>query len=245
MAKEDRKFSLEEEEEGGEDWLTSYSDLVTDLLAIFVILFSFALLSQGKMKDTGGSESVPAAVTIMEETISSQQNQREKEKSKADELTKAMNEYLKETAQSESIDVVQNEDNTILLRMNDSVLFVTAQADVTTEAGKILDSVSQILDGYEENIKLVRIEGHTDNRPISNARYKSNWDLSTSRAVSVVEYLLRSSPLGPDKFSAVGYSEYHPIDDNTTEEGRAKNRRVDFIIEMVSEASIDEEAVTE
>ncbi|HBM81310.1 MAG TPA: flagellar motor protein MotB, partial [Clostridiaceae bacterium] len=70
-----------------------------------------------------------------------------------------------------------------------------------------------------------------DNRPINNKQFKSNWELSTSRAVNVLKRLLEISKLGPEKFSAVGYGEFHPIANNNTATGRTQNRRVDFIIE--------------
>ncbi|HBM74997.1 MAG TPA: flagellar motor protein MotB, partial [Clostridiaceae bacterium] len=79
-----------------------------------------------------------------------------------------------------------------------------------------------------------RIEGHTDNRPINNEQFDSNWELSTSRAVNVLRRLLDISKIKPDKFSAVGYGEFHPIADNNTASGRAQNRRVDFIIETAA-----------
>ena len=82
---------------------------------------------------------------------------------------------------------------------------------------------------------MVRIEGHTDNRPMHSRQFQSNWELSTSRAVNVLKHLAESSPIEPAKFSAVGYSEFHPIADNRTEAGKAKNRRVDFIIETMSD----------
>ena len=75
------------------------------------------------------------------------------------------------------------------------------------------------------------ISGHTDNVPINSSQYPSNWELSSQRAVNFMKYLLSvNSKLAPQRFSAVGYSEYRPISDNATEEGRSKNRRVEVLI---------------
>ena len=74
------------------------------------------------------------------------------------------------------------------------------------------------------------VQGHTDNVPISSARYNSNWELSTARAVSVVKYFIEVKGLDPTRFSATGYGEYQPLLDNTTPENRAINRRVDILI---------------
>lgn len=74
------------------------------------------------------------------------------------------------------------------------------------------------------------VQGHTDNIPISSGTYKSNWELSTSRAVNVVKYFIETKGFDPTRFSATGYGEYRPLVDNATEENRAINRRVDILI---------------
>jgi len=76
----------------------------------------------------------------------------------------------------------------------------------------------------------IRIEGHTDNVPIHTARFKSNWDLSTARATEVVSLLVEKHGFDPEQISAAGYSQYHPVADNDSAEGRQANRRVDLII---------------
>jgi chemotaxis protein MotB len=75
----------------------------------------------------------------------------------------------------------------------------------------------------------VRVEGHTDDRPIKNSRWRSNWELSTGRAVAVL-VLLHEQGVDPTRLAAAGYGEFHPIGKNDSEEGRAKNRRVDIVI---------------
>ena len=87
---------------------------------------------------------------------------------------------------------------------------------------------------------MIRIEGHTDDVPISTKQFNSNWALSTSRAVSVLARLLEISEISPDRFSAVGYGEFHPIAGNNTAKGRAQNRRVDFIINVGKETVQDQ-----
>jgi chemotaxis protein MotB len=82
-----------------------------------------------------------------------------------------------------------------------------------------------------ELIEMIKIEGHTDNVPISTFRYPSNWELSVSRAVNTLRYILDTGLVEKEKISAVGYSEYHPVDTNDTIEGRASNRRVDFVVQ--------------
>ena len=76
----------------------------------------------------------------------------------------------------------------------------------------------------------IRVEGHTDNIPISSATYPSNWHLSVARALSTAYFLINEQKLDPEKVTVVGYAEYKPIADNLTPQGRAKNRRVDIVI---------------
>jgi chemotaxis protein MotB len=98
----------------------------------------------------------------------------------------------------------------------------------------MLKNVSNIFVEYDSIIKMIRIEGHTDNKQIHTAQFPSNWELSIARASNVLRYFLEGSQIEDRKFSAVGYGEYHPVADNNTREGRAENRRVDFLIESIN-----------
>ena len=226
----DRSHHQEPEEEG-EDWLTSYSDMMTDLLAIFVILFSFAMLNKPVVETTSSTAEAKQDVVISAagQAIDGGNGILPAKNRIADSI----NDYIKEAGLSEQLSVMEQGEDVVLLRIKDYALFESGRADIDVEAEKLLGNISSILTEYKDFIRMVRIEGHTDNRPISNRQFKSNWELSTSRAVNVLKQLVEDSPLGPTKFSAVGYSEFHPIADNTTDDGRALNRRVDFIIETV------------
>lgn len=96
------------------------------------------------------------------------------------------------------------------------------------EARELAVAIAQMLDkfpGYD-----ITVAGHTDNVPISNSKYPSNWDLSADRALQFMKILLENSSLDPKQFMPTGYGEYHPIADNATVEGRARNRRVEVSI---------------
>jgi len=90
-----------------------------------------------------------------------------------------------------------------------------------------LDSLARVLHDLPND---VRVEGHTDNVPISSPQYPSNWHLSVARAVSIAYYLIQRHSLNPEKVAAVGYAEYQPLVPNDTEVHRAQNRRVDIVI---------------
>ena len=89
---------------------------------------------------------------------------------------------------------------------------------------------------------MIRIEGHTDNVPISKSGWKSNWDLSAARAVSVLHYIVDEHNIEPTRLSATGYGEYHPVDSNETKEGRQRNRRVEIVILPPTEKKVAETA---
>lgn len=270
----EEKWQEEEEEEESEGWLASYSDLVTDLMAVFVLLFSFALLTQATSKySTGileggnglmdGGESTIALYnsntgaenTGLSGSLSSggdngqlsakggangkakglgdtaQQLAYQQYQERVNTFYESLKAYIENEGLSDKLGVTKKGDEIVLLRMADSALFDSGRADITKQSEELLDSIADIFREYADVIKMVSIEGHTDNRPIHTRQFNSNWELSTTRAVNVLKHLLEIGTLAPEQFSAVGYSEFYPVADNTTDEGRAQNRRVDFIIQ--------------
>jgi chemotaxis protein MotB len=109
------------------------------------------------------------------------------------------------------------------------VLFDSGKAKIRPEAYSILDKISGVL---KENVPElnVGIEGHTDNLPIKFSGWKSNWELSTARALSVLHYIVEEKNISPERVSAIGYGEYRPVASNSTKEGRQLNRRVEIVI---------------
>ena len=117
----------------------------------------------------------------------------------------------------------------IKLSMYGAILFDSGKAEIKREALPILNKIGSILKVYDKN--LIKIEGHTDNIPVSsNINFKSNMELSTARAYSVWEYMTNVKDLDPKTLESSGRSEYDPVADNGSEEGRRKNRRVEFKI---------------
>ncbi|MDU6263135.1 MAG: OmpA family protein [Anaerocolumna aminovalerica] len=238
------KFSeLEDEQDDGDeaDWKDSYSDLMTDLLAVFVLLLSFAMLNQAaistRAKAAQKENMVDLAPKISifpeQEGVLPAQDGLQFEEDDFNELYESIKEYINVEGLSKNLNVTKQGNDQILLRVAASVFFESGSADINTNAEPLLDRISDMLVKYKKSIKIVRIEGHTDDRPIKNSKYDSNWELSASRAVNVLRRIVEISQLEPEQFSAVGYSEFYPIAENDTVAGRAKNRRVDFFIESV------------
>ena len=109
------------------------------------------------------------------------------------------------------------------------LLFDSGKAQIRSEAYPLLDKVSTVL--KDNMVKFnVGIEGHTDNVPIKSSGWKSNWELSTARALSVLHYLIKDQGIAPERLSAIGYGEYRPVDSNESKAGRKQNRRVEIVI---------------
>ena len=130
------------------------------------------------------------------------------------------------------------EDKQVKLEMMEKGLVITVVGDVLFDSGKakirpqsfpILDKVTTVL---KENVPElnVGIEGHTDNLPIKFSGWKSNWELSTARALSVLHYIVEEKNISPERVSAIGYGEYRPVASNSTKEGCQLNRRVEIVI---------------
>jgi len=125
-----------------------------------------------------------------------------------------------------SIKLEENERG-ITVHILDDILFSSASADINSNSTDILKRLATLIKTWTNDI---RVEGHTDNVPISSLVYASNWHLSVSRALNTAYYLINSEGLSPEKVSIVGFSEYRPVAPNTTPEGRRNNRRVDIVI---------------
>lgn len=125
---------------------------------------------------------------------------------------------------------VSRTDDVIILRFNEIALFRSGYADIITDSAETLIHIIQIIDENISSISMVNIEGHTDNVPIGSADFTDNWDLSVKRATNTLRLVLEMGLISEDKLSAVGYGEYQPVATNDTPEGRAQNRRVDFVL---------------
>jgi chemotaxis protein MotB len=117
------------------------------------------------------------------------------------------------------------------VRMVDKILFSSGEADITAQGIKVLERVGNVLKNTER--KIIRVEGHTDNVPISSRleeKFHTNWELSTGRATNVVRFLQDSVGIAPVRLEAVGMSEFHPVATNRTPAGRSQNRRIEIAL---------------
>ena len=116
----------------------------------------------------------------------------------------------------------------VKITLNGALLFDSGKAEIRQDAYPLVDKIGAILQNYDQNI--IEIEGHTDNVPIHSSKYADNNVLSMFRALTVADYIRSITNLNPAYIKSSGRGEYVPVADNTTEEGRARNRRVEIKI---------------
>lgn len=216
--------SLPNEEADKDRYLITYADLITLLLGLFIILYAISnidlnkyskmIFALGNTFGTGGR--VIGLKSTKEPVITS----------KIDDLRNNLLRLIDKKEFRNSVSLEENERG-FTIHIMENILFPPASAELNSASKLILQQLAAIVRKLPNDI---RIEGHTDNIPIHNRIYPSNWHLSVDRALNTAYYLIQSEGLDPEKVSIVGYSEYKPIADNSTVEGRAKNRRVDIVI---------------
>lgn len=240
-----------EEEHGGnhERWLITYSDLITLLLIFFIILYSFSKVDQQKYSSlskalnsamgssTGqfiGNEAggiinppVPNESDGNVDTNNNTNNGSNSiERDKLENLKEQVDNYLENNGLSSSVET-KVEDRGLVIRMEDTIIFDSGRADIKEDYKHKLVQIGSMLNSLDN---FIRVEGHTDNVPIKTSHFESNWQLSVIRATNVTELLINQANINPKRLSSVGYGEFRPVADNSTAEGRSKNRRVDIII---------------
>lgn len=241
MAKFEKKPSS-----GAPEWMATYGDLVTLLLCFFIMLFATSEVDTGKFDvllqafnpsvfDFAGGDSI--VNDISKEEMGNFLSEEMKYQAELKGLQKDLDEFISSEKLDDSIEVVRDSDK-ITLRFSSSLLFESAKATLKDDVKPYLKKISKTLpEGYD-----IQIEGHTDNLNINNNEFASNWELSAFRGINVLKYLIDSCGMDSDKMSVAGYGEFRPIADNSTPEGRIKNRRVDIVLFKAQEEKPQEKS---
>lgn len=242
-----RKKKSRHEEHMSESWLLPYSDLLTLLLALFIVLFAMSSVDSSKfdkisrafnMAFEGGTGVFQNPSPIPEERLTGIKGEegtdKEKEKSPADmekeklsDIQEKMNAYIAENELDEKLNTSLT-DGGLLLTIRDNVLFDSGVAEVRKRDENVAREIASLL--VMEPPRNIMISGHTDNVPIRNVEFESNWELSVMRAINFMKLLLENDKLDPSLFSANGFGEYKPLVSNETQAGKARNRRVEILI---------------
>ena len=216
-------------------WMATYSDLVTLLLTFFVLLLTMASLDPTKFVQAKTSieaafgwstkaAPVPFSIPIIPSPPKSKFTPIPRQS--PIQYFKRIKTDLEMTKLDKQVEIVQKDNDSIVLRIQDSVLFDSGQTELNPASYPILRKVADILRPLPMTM---RIEGHTDPRPIGD-KNMTNWDLSVARAVAVMAFYQRGQLFSLDRMSAAGYGATQPLVPNTTPNNMAQNRRVEFVI---------------
>jgi len=216
-------------DENLERWLLTYADLITLLLAFFIVMYSMSQVDNKKFGKVS-----EALNTILRGGTSVLRQQIEQDKTGHGLLRlgnlrlvqQKVEERFRQLGRQEELQTEVTERG-LVIHILESTLFDVGSAELKMRAMEVLDLVAEQVKDRPNHI---RVEGHTDDRPIQTAIFPSNWELSSARATSVVRYLSDNHGIAPDRISALGYGEFRPVKPNNSVENRAKNRRVDVVV---------------
>jgi len=264
---------------GGHDnderWLLTYSDMITLLMALFMVLFSISsvniskyktlqeslkaafsgsILPGGKAIMQSGSQStsahtpatseIPSIVPLTPNVPTTNPSQASSAQAQAESIAAAakqeqqdfqqlqseLNAYIKKHGLTGQVQTVIDRRGLVVRVLTDQVLFDYGEANLKPQGLPLLSEIANLLN--VDRTHPIVVEGHTDNVPISSAQYPSNWELSTARATTVVRYLI-SCGVNRNRLAAAGYADLHPVASNATAAGRARNRRVEIVMQRL------------
>ena len=209
-------------------WLLTYADMITLLLALFIILFSISTINKVKLQRlvhdlSGGFNSIDAINNPpegggLERAQPSEDLKQEEQILQTYIIQKHLQQQVKEHMTSEGL---------VISLLTDKALYDTGSAQLRPQTIGLLHQIGAIL---RRTQPAIIVRGYTDNEPIHTAEYPTNWELSAARADGVVRFLVEQEHLDPTKVSMEGYGEYHPTHTNQNPLGRQLNRRVDIVI---------------
>lgn len=235
-----------------ERWLVSYADFITLMFAFFVVLYASSKadlrkqqrISQaidsafrelgifpgamGRPTDSRqtasaarDSAAMPMDVVMGEDVLSPVEVKRDLER-----VRREMERMLSEQIAQHTVAIQMGKDG-LVISLREAGFFSSGSAIPHAQTLPVLRRIAQVVGpaGYD-----VRVEGHTDNVPIHNELFDSNWELSAARATHIGRIVIETHAIAPERISVAGYAEYHPVASNDTEAGRAENRRVDLVI---------------
>ncbi len=277
--------------EGIPAWVMTFADLMSLLLAFFVLLFSFSEMDKAVYKELAGSlkdafgvqreikaKETPRGINIIAREFSpgrpqptainevrqmttdesklhpvftdpSKQGQENQDKKAIDANVTLSEEEVRQLARIEKDSALVREaldkeikegivdlevtEKSIILRVRENGSFPSGSADIIKPFKSIVDKISDVFRSFDG---VIIVSGHTDNIPIKTYRFRSNWELSSSRAVSVIHELVKTSALRDKRFQVAAYAETQPVDSNDTSAGRSKNRRVEIMMDYSDNA---------
>ncbi len=221
-------------------WMVTYTDLTMLILVFFVLLFAMSRVDILKFRAIAESFANRSIFDFYPSIIPGEGtgeglSPEEEGVKDLEDFVEYIRRYLEASGMDDVI-IANRTERGVVIVLQEQVLFETGEAEIKEEAYDFLNKVGTAL---KELPNMVKVEGHTDSRPISTYRYPSNWELSSARSSSVIRYLIENHGLDSTRFIAVGYGDTRPVVPNTSPENWQKNRRVEIVI--MDPAFTDEE----
>ena len=208
---------------GSQRWMIPYADFLTVLLGVCLVLFSLNQTQTLKhAKDNQTRETTQESAQLAQQLTQAGTAGRAPVEPKDWETTLA-----KELGLEKQQITMRQEGRGLVLSFQERLFFAPGEAELSPQALTTLTKLAKLLAPLHCTIQ---VEGHTDNTPIHTAAYPSNWELSVARAAQIVQALIQYHQIRPERLSAAGYGEFHPLADNSTIQGKQKNRRVDIVL---------------
>ena len=232
-----RRRKVVEELDNHERWFVSYADFITLLFAFFTVMYALSTVNEQKYMEM--SDSLSSAFSDSPTEVSD--TQVDVPDYREDPTLGYMTSSFKKTFSGDYKRVQSNlaeleadkkininiERRGVIVSLLEQGVFASGKAEILEGSLSVIDEIAATLKDLPNQIK---IEGHSDNIPIHNDEFSSNWELSSARALNILMYIVNTHNMDPTKYSATGYGEFRSIADNDTIEGRAKNRRVDIVL---------------
>jgi chemotaxis protein MotB len=242
MTRERRKGNISRDR-----WMVSYADFITLLFAFFVVMYAFAKADQKKQMqvsaaiDSGfsslgvfpdatpkpaegavvGQTATPMNIVMNENVLSPA-----RVKDDLEHVRRELEQKLSSQVSTHTISIQMGRDG-LVISLREAGFFSSGSATPKPESLPVL---RQIAASLGHTLYDLRIEGHTDNIPIHTTEFDSNWELSSARATRIARFFIDLNTISPERISAAGYAEFHPVAGNDTADGRAENRRVDLVV---------------
>lgn len=214
-------------------WLLTYADMITLLVALFIMLYSMSAVNQEKFGAL--ARSMRREFQVLPEQNGGKVLGTGNVVDPLEQQASRLQQFLQKEGMQNQVRVRHEERGLVISLLSDGTLFDLGSAELKPSAKQVLDRVAEVLSAVPNP---VLIEGHTDNLPIRTAQYPSNWELSAARAARVLRYLVQKGGIPAERLIAVGYADTRPLVPNSSPANRAQNRRVDIAVLKTSQNAL-------
>jgi len=212
-----------------ERWLLTYSDMITLLLVLFIVLFALSNIDQAKFREFRQSASHAFLTRLPHGTTTTATNSKAVTTAinRLQQIKAALTAALAPSGLLGDITLMITPAGLVEGLVSDTTFFATNSATLSPVGQQIVDLSSGVLRGYPNAIE---VAGYTDNAPITGGPFANNWELSAARATTVVIRMTTADGVDPGRVVLLGYGQYHPVVPNTSTGGQSENRRVDIVV---------------